>query len=109
MSIVVIAGLLMMGIIGLPFGLIIMLGRETWWGKLLAIVIWCSAWFGVGAAVGAEKLNDCKEFNDGVCTQCGGEYRLNGATRWRSNSEFYYTCQDCGWTIETHSLINKNS
>ena len=35
MSDVIIAGLFMGGLIGLPVGLIIAIGRDTWWGKVL--------------------------------------------------------------------------
>ena len=35
MSEVIICGLLMGGLIGLPVGLVISIGRDTWWGKVL--------------------------------------------------------------------------
>ena len=109
MSDVIICGLLMGGLVGLPVGLIIAIGRDTWWGKVLSFVICCAIFFGFGAMVGQEHINDCNTFNNGVCIQCGGEYRMSGATRSRMGSEtFYYTCQDCGWTIETNSLMNKH-
>ena len=101
MSDVIIAGLVMGGLIGLPVGLIIAIGRDTWWGKVLSFIICC--------AVGQEEVNDRDTFNNGVCVQCGGEYRMSGATRTHMGSKtFYYTCQDCGWTIETNSLMNKH-
>ena len=109
MSDVIIAGLLMGGLIGLPVGLIIAIGRDTWWGKVLSFVICCAIFFGFGAMVGQEHVNDRDTFNNGVCVKWGGEYRMSGATKSRMGSEtFYYTCQDCGWTIETNSLMNKH-
>lgn len=109
MSDVIIAGLLMGGLIGLPVGLVIAIGRDTWWGKVLSFVICCAIFFGFGAMVGQEHVNDRDTFNNGVCVQCGGEYHMSGATKTRMGSEtFYYTCQNCGWTIETNGLMNKH-
>lgn len=109
MSDVIIAGLIMGGIIGLPVGLLIAISRDHWWSKLLALIICCAIFFGFGCMLGQEGVNDRDTFNNGVCVQCGGEYRMSGATRTRMGSEtFYYTCENCGWTIETNSLMNKN-
>ena len=109
MSDVIICGLLIGGLVGLPVGLVIAIGRNTWWGKMLSFIICCAIFFGCGAMIGQEHINDCNTFNNGVCIQCGGEYRMSGATRTRMGSKtFYYTCQDCGWTIETNGLMNKH-
>lgn len=109
MSDVIIAGLLMCAVVGLPTGLVIAISRDHWWSKLLALIICCAIFFGIGCMCGQESTNDCDTFNNGVCVQCGGEYRMSGATRTRMGSEtFYYTCQNCGWTIETNHLMNKH-
>ena len=109
MSDIIIAGLLMGGFIGLPVGLIVSMGRDTWWGKVLSFIICCSIFFGVGVLFGLEYDNDCDTFNNGICAQCGGEYRMSGVTKTRMGSEtFYYTCQDCGYTIEINCLMNKH-
>lgn len=108
MSDVIICGLFMGGIMGLPVGLLIAIGRDTWWGKMLAILISCGICFGFGCMFGQENINDTDKFNNGVCKQCGGEYRFTSSTCYRMSKTFYYTCQDCGWTIETNSLMNKH-
>lgn len=110
MSDVIIGGLLMGGVAGLPIGLAVAIGCcDRWVSKVLAFIICCAIFFGVGAMMGQEHINDCDTFNNGVCVQCGGEYRMSGATKIRMGSQtFYYTCQDCGWTIETNCLMNKN-
>lgn len=108
MSDIIIAGLFMGGIIGLPIGLIVAMGRDTWWGKVLSFIICCSIFFGVGVMFGQESSNDRNTFNNGVCVKCGGEYRFTSSTRYRMSETFYYTCQDCGWTIETNCLMNKD-
>ena len=110
MSDVIIGGLLMGGVAGLPIGLAVAIGCcDRWVSKVLAFIICCAIFFGVGAMMGQEHINDCDTFNNGVCVQCSGEYRMSGATKIRMGSQtFYYTCQDCGWTIETNCLMNKN-
>lgn len=108
MSDVIIAGLLMCGIFGLPVGLAVAIGRDHWWSKLLSFVICCAIGFGIGCMCGQESVNDHKAFNNGVCVKCGGEYRFTSSTRYRMTETFYYTCQDCGWTISTNCLMNKH-
>lgn len=51
MSDIIVAGLLMGGIIGLPIGLIIAIGRDTWWGKVLSFIICCSVFFRRGRSI----------------------------------------------------------
>lgn len=70
MSDVIIAGLVMCGIIGLPVGLIITISRDHWWSKLLALIISCAIFFGVGCMFGQESVNDRDLFNNGVCVKC---------------------------------------
>lgn len=89
MSDIIIAGLLMGGIVGLPVGLIVAIGRDTWWSKILSFVICCSIFFGFGAMMGQEHINDHNAFNNGVCVQCGGEYRMSGATRIRMGAKHF--------------------
>lgn len=109
MSDVIITGLLMAGIVGLPVGLLITISRNHWWSKLLSLIICCAIFFGFGAMVEQEHINDRDTFNNGICVQCGGEYRMSSATRTHMGSKtFYYTCQDCGWAIETNGLMNKH-
>ena len=108
MSDIIIAGLLMCGIAGLPVGLVIAIGRDHWWSKLLSLIICCAIFFGIGAMMGQDHINDHNTFNNGVCVKCGGEYRFTSSTRYRMSETSYYTCQDCGWTIETSCLMNRH-
>ena len=108
MSDVIIGGLLMSGLLGLPVGLLLAIGRDHWWSKLIAVVISFAICFGFGCMFGQENVTDTNKFNNGICDQCGGEYRFTSSTRYRMTETFYYTCQDCGWTISTNHLMNKN-
>lgn len=109
MSEIILSGLLMMGLLGLPIGLVLFIGRTKWWSKFLSLIICCAIFFGIGCMCGLEEVNDTNKFNNGICEHCGGEFRMSGATRTNPGGKtFYYTCQDCGWTIETNRLMNKN-
>lgn len=53
-----------------------------------------------------EKKYDKEAYNDGICTECGGNYVFSGATHIKnSGNDYYYTCDKCGHTIKTHSLM----
>lgn len=46
-------------------------------------------------------------YNNGICTECGGEYRLCGAYYVRNSGDHYiYVCQECGHGIETCDIMN---
>ena len=45
------------------------------------------------------KKRDTKNYNNGICTECGGEYRLVAVDR----GYCYYECEECKHTI---SVIN---
>ena len=50
---------------------------------------------------------DCENYNEGICTQCGGNYIFSSAVYHQtSGHEYYYTCDSCGHTIITHNLMN---
>lgn len=46
-----------------------------------------------------------EKYNNGICTICGGEYEFAGGSRYRNHSEYYYTCENCGHTITTSSIM----
>lgn len=53
-----------------------------------------------------EKKYDKEAYNDGICTECEGNYVFSGATHIKnSGDDYYYTCDKCGHTIKTHSLM----
>lgn len=63
---------------------------------IMAFVIWAGL---------EQKKAEIEYYNDGICTICGGEYEFSGATRYRSSSEYFYTCKDCGHTIQTSGIM----
>lgn len=58
----------------------------------------------IGACLGQKKI-EVEYYNDGICTICGGEYEFAGGSRYRNNSEYYYTCENCGHTITASSIM----
>ena len=47
-----------------------------------------------------------ENYNDGICAECGGEYRFASAEHTKSGDDrYFYTCEDCGHTIMTFRLM----
>ena len=47
-----------------------------------------------------------KDYNHGICTECGGNYHFSSGIHYKySRNEYYYTCEDCGHTIVTYSIM----
>lgn len=109
MSDTIYAGLLFAALVGLPVSLCVAFARKSIWSKVLSLVLTLTIFFGIGCLLAQENNHDIENFNNGICIKCNGDYRMSGATRTRMGSKtFYYTCQDCGWTIETSHMMNKN-
>ena len=52
-----------------------------------------------------ESKTDAKIWNNGICIECNEEMQFSGASHLRSGGKlFYYTCENCGHTIEVHSI-----
>lgn len=46
-----------------------------------------------------------EKYNDGICAVCGGNYEFSGATRSNASRYYFYTCEDCGHTIEVNKIM----
>ena len=54
----------------------------------------------------AEVKSANAHWNNGVCENCGGEYKFSSAVHIRNSGDYYYyTCEDCGHTIKTHDIM----
>lgn len=52
-----------------------------------------------------ESKSDIKAWNNGICIECNGEMQFSGASHLRNSGNlYYYTCENCGHTIEVHSI-----
>lgn len=55
----------------------------------------------IGGTIEANQSE--KEYNNGICSECGGHYKFVSSSHIRNSSdEYYYSCEDCGYTIMTH-------
>ena len=60
--------------------------------------------FAIGVISGTIEVNQSIEaYNNGICSECGGHYKFVSSSHIRNSSgEYYYSCEDCGYTIMTH-------
>jgi hypothetical protein len=91
-------------VIGIAFWVIIAMLMESWRPRIigLIIVIVFSLFFGWCSTVSVTI--DQEVWNNGHCTECGGEYKFNGASKYRTRGYYYYTCENCDHTIETNTI-----
>ena len=54
-------------------------------------------------------LADFRKWNDGICSNCKGEYVLFETTKGitAGTEKYYYRCNECGHTIELHSFFEE--
>ena len=79
--------------------------KRKWLGAIVGVIISLAFGFGFVGAITMEQEWDREAWNNGYC-ECGGSFELSAATKSKMGSKtFYYSCEDCGHTIETSSLI----
>lgn len=70
-------------------------------GAVIAVVVLASImWAG-----SEQKKAEIEYYNNGICTICGGEYKFAGGAKYHNYTEYYYTCEDCGHTIQTSTIM----
>ena len=51
-----------------------------------------------------------EEYNNGICSECSGHYKFVSSSHITNGSnEYYYSCEDCGYTIMTHIFYRGGS
>lgn len=79
--------------------------KEKIKGVILSLVLATA----VGGVIQFNFNRDIKKWNNGICTNCNGTYEFTTATKSYNNyRSYYYTCENCGKTIETMHLMEKN-
>lgn len=75
-------------------------GRDVKGGKLIAVLIACAIGLGVTRLMFWDAENQRKIWNDGICVQCGGSMEFKSASRRRTDTYYYFQCEDCKKIIE---------
>lgn len=94
-----------MGLIAIPAILMFLICGCTWGNKIGGAVVCLLFWLAISGAMYTEDKWDHEAWNNGVCSVCEGEYRFTSATKYRTSNHYYYTCEDCGHTIEINQLM----
>lgn len=50
-------------------------------------------------------ISDKPQHNNGICTECGGQYEFVQAVGHKFDTSYIYKCNECGKIIETDYLI----
>lgn len=75
-----------------PFGAL----AKGWKGAIISLLVATA----IGGALTADYAYKEHEWNNGICVECGGEYKFKSAAKSRNGSETrYYTCEDCDHLI----------
>lgn len=75
------------------------------YGGLVGMTLTLGLFFVFVFAAKEQSEAMAERYNDGICTICGGEYEFAGGTRTNSSKTYYYTCEDCGHTIEVNRIM----
>ena len=94
-----------MGLVFVPAILMFICGFGNKYDKIGGAIVCLFFWLAISGAMYAEDKWDNEMWNNGVCSVCEGEYNFNGATKYRTSHHYYYTCDDCGHTIEINQLM----
>ena len=78
--------------------------------KIKGVLVSLALAVAVGAVIQFNYNMDIKKWNNGICTACNDNYEFVTVTSGYKNNyrTYYYTCKNCGKTIETTILMGKN-
>jgi len=75
--------------------------------RIAIIVLAFVIGFLIGGTFCLQTQMDNKNWNNGFCLKCGGQYELTEVTHIKNSGNlYYYTCKDCGYTIKLETLKN---
>lgn len=78
---------------------------KRWWSKLLQALLGLAIGGIILFALHYTAKEDARKYNNGICTECGGEYKFSGAAG-RQGKSYYYSCTECDHTIRVESIQN---
>lgn len=85
--------------------MIAIIAPETTRGKIIASIVVLVVTFGFTCGMYHECSSAIDRWNNGVHVDCGGAYQFSGATKYRTSTSYYYTCDKCGHTEEFPSIM----
>lgn len=92
----IIAFLIISAILGLmliPFGWL----ANKWNGAIISLIIAIV----ISGLLTFDSWIKIIDWNNGICTECGGEYKFQGASKSHSGAEtLYYTYENCDHLIK---------
>ena len=74
-------------------------GLATWKKSAIALLVAALSSFLITCGFYVDRKSAETAWNNGYCT-CGTEWRLVNAQKYRGHTIYYYTCDNCGRTIE---------
>lgn len=101
-------GVIMTISVGLLMGLIFTSGmHDGIFKNILTLIIALIIGFGITGIMFMERDCEEKKWNNGICTHCNTEWHFQSATRSKSSTTYFYTCEN-GHTLKTEILFQKN-
>lgn len=88
-------------LIGAFIATMIAAGAKTKRGKVISFIILTTVITAVCAGgFTLEHRADERNWNNGTCPWCNGEYHFVNASRYRNHTTYYYECDTCGDILE---------
>lgn len=75
--------------------------------RCISIIFVVCAFFAIAILGGTyEAKTENKNWNNGICEVCGGDYKFKCAVHLKNGGDtFYYSCENCDHTIHTRNLM----
>lgn len=100
-------GLAMSISVGAFVALIVTSGMNDGMPRVItAIIISLVVGFGFIFLMGKYREYQEERWNNGICSTCGAEWHFQCATKHKSSTTYYYTCEN-GHIFETDCLFQK--
>ena len=93
--------------IGAFVALIVTSGMNDGMPRIItAIIISLAVGFGSVFFMNEHRKYEEKRWNNGFCTTCNAEWHFQSASKHKSSTTYYYTCEN-GHILETDCLFQK--
>lgn len=79
---------------------------DKYWVPIHVVICWIVIIVGL-VWYKADNNTVIKRYNNGICRDCGGEYKYDQAVGHYRSTTYIYKCNKCGNIIELDSELNK--